>query len=992
MAAWSDKSPNITISNVNTVFGEEGDITSLDYIKLSTTSPDNTQGVGSAYWDTEAGTWAIKLQGGNVTLQVGQEQNFLGLNKTGSTLNNGSVVYYSGAQGNRPTIANASNAVSAQAEKVAGIITETILNNGEGFVTTAGIVHDLDTSTWVAGDYLYVGAVAGTLTNVRPIAPAFASVVGIVLLSHITQGMIYVDITRSTQLNNLHDVLVSAPTNEQMLAYDSATGLWKNVRGVSGKSDMTGFPVDASGNYLTTLTYNETTRTVTITPTAASFDVFVLGTKYTKTGAQSIAHSAVGASQFVYYDETGTLVTSSSPWDLLKHAPVCFIFQDVTNSRRIPFEERHHAGRDLYWHRNQHSAEGTKATGSGFQVTGYTLNVPGDAANTFAIASGRIEDEDIRVDTEVVADGGPYLTMHRSGASGDWLLTRTNVVPFLRAGTNIQYNQNTGATWQLTTLANNNFVNYYIFGATALPAASISPAPGLNQQYVLVPGQAVHAAVDGASAETIASIAWGSAPFQEIVPLYKLTFLYQSGGGGTVELRAISRIVGTSATITAAAQTDHGALSGLADLDHPASAIINSPSGNLAATNVQAALNELQSDVDLRAVASSLGTMSVQNANAVAITGGSAQFTGLSSVNNTLLVGTTVDDGTNNVQVTGNTKLTGDLAVTGFSALGGGALQANSRIYTDWTAGSTTLEEFAFSMNIRPNNASGSVNKNGIRGTVVLTTGYAGTGEFYGVVGRIAGSATITVPKVVGVKAIFDGVNNLTATNAVGFWAVTSGTAAVTNVYGVQVAAHTTGTNAFGLASELAAGATRWNLYCSGTAKNYMSGSLLIGSTTDDGINKLQVTGAVVNLHSSGQQSFKTASNDSTVGNNAGLVVLNTASSTSTVRQTTLYLDANGGNGIGGDYAYLQSLGDFTFNIATQAAGNINFLTAATQRFQIGSTGRVTIAGNSITIATAKTPASAADTGTTGDHCWDANFLYVCTATNTWKRAALATW
>lgn len=39
-----------------------------------------------------------------------------------------------------------------------------------------------------------------------------------------------------------------------------------------------------------------------------------------------------------------------------------------------------------------------------------------------------------------------------------------------------------------------------------------------------------------------------------------------------------------------------------------------------------------------------------------------------------------------------------------------------------------------------------------------------------------------------------------------------------------------------------------------------------------------------------------------------------------------------------------------------------------------------------------KTPASAADTGTAGDHSWDANYLYICTATNTWKRAALATW
>lgn len=37
-------------------------------------------------------------------------------------------------------------------------------------------------------------------------------------------------------------------------------------------------------------------------------------------------------------------------------------------------------------------------------------------------------------------------------------------------------------------------------------------------------------------------------------------------------------------------------------------------------------------------------------------------------------------------------------------------------------------------------------------------------------------------------------------------------------------------------------------------------------------------------------------------------------------------------------------------------------------------------------------PASASDTGTTGQVAWDANYLYVCTATNTWKRSALSTW
>tara|TARA_R110001606_G_C15123348_1_gene622394 strand:- start:233 stop:529 length:297 start_codon:yes stop_codon:yes gene_type:complete len=37
-------------------------------------------------------------------------------------------------------------------------------------------------------------------------------------------------------------------------------------------------------------------------------------------------------------------------------------------------------------------------------------------------------------------------------------------------------------------------------------------------------------------------------------------------------------------------------------------------------------------------------------------------------------------------------------------------------------------------------------------------------------------------------------------------------------------------------------------------------------------------------------------------------------------------------------------------------------------------------------------PASATATGTLGQIVIDANYIYVCVATNTWKRVAIATW
>ncbi|MHB9056213.1 MAG: hypothetical protein ACYC2P_08700 [Paludibacteraceae bacterium] len=41
---------------------------------------------------------------------------------------------------------------------------------------------------------------------------------------------------------------------------------------------------------------------------------------------------------------------------------------------------------------------------------------------------------------------------------------------------------------------------------------------------------------------------------------------------------------------------------------------------------------------------------------------------------------------------------------------------------------------------------------------------------------------------------------------------------------------------------------------------------------------------------------------------------------------------------------------------------------------------------------TARTIASATSTGVKGEWCWDADYIYVCIATDTWKRIALTTW
>ena len=47
---------------------------------------------------------------------------------------------------------------------------------------------------------------------------------------------------------------------------------------------------------------------------------------------------------------------------------------------------------------------------------------------------------------------------------------------------------------------------------------------------------------------------------------------------------------------------------------------------------------------------------------------------------------------------------------------------------------------------------------------------------------------------------------------------------------------------------------------------------------------------------------------------------------------------------------------------------------------------------NAIRIRNSNTPSSAGDFGVQGEIRWDTNYIYVCVATDTWKRSALSSW
>lgn len=82
---------------------------------------------------------------------------------------------------------------------------------------------------------------------------------------------------------------------------------------------------------------------------------------------------------------------------------------------------------------------------------------------------------------------------------------------------------------------------------------------------------------------------------------------------------------------------------------------------------------------------------------------------------------------------------------------------------------------------------------------------------------------------------------------------------------------------------------------------------------------------------------------------------------------------------------------DISF-ITTQAGGTCEIYNASG-----GGPNRIffvvddaTIIANTLIEATTHTPSSSSDTGTTGQFAWDGSFFYVCIATNSWARVAIA--
>ncbi len=251
------------------------------------------------------------------------------------------------------------------------------------------------------------------------------------------------------------------------------------------------------------------------------------------------------------------------------------------------------------------------------------------------------------------------------------------------------------------------------------------------------------------------------------------------------------------------------------------------------------------------------------------------------------------------------------------------------------------------------------------------------------------------------------------------------GPGTVTDMYDLYIGADAHGT---GTATN------RWSIYqASATSKNYFRSGVGIGASRTSPASALDVNGVITVAAGSSTAPAITATGDSNTGiyfaaadtvaittgglarltvQSGGNIVMGQDNSATASSQFILLRTANGsGTDIAGAELRLQpgrgtgtAAGGSVRFLTTPAGGSSNAtLNTAVDRMIITPDGYVGIgtlspsvpldvSGDSIRVRTAKTPASASAAGDAGTIAWDSNYLYVCVASGTWKRAALTTW
>ena len=213
---------------VDSVFGAINTITQVDYLALNVSS---TVAVTTAkiVWNATESTGELGFNASVNTL-LGMDVHAQVYNQSGSPFTKGQVVRVDGSSGTRLKASLALATSDANSAQTFGLCAQTIGNNESGVIITQGLLRAIDTNAYNTGDTLWLSATTpGAMVNVRPVAPYHGVRVGyVVKKAGSADGIIFVDVQNGLELEELHDVAITAVANNDIISYNASTTVWRN--------------------------------------------------------------------------------------------------------------------------------------------------------------------------------------------------------------------------------------------------------------------------------------------------------------------------------------------------------------------------------------------------------------------------------------------------------------------------------------------------------------------------------------------------------------------------------------------------------------------------------------------------------------------------------------------------------------------------------------------------------------------------------------------
>jgi hypothetical protein len=157
--------------------------------------------------------------------------------KLNGSIAKGQAVYVSSANGTNIIVSKSSNATEATSSKTLGLLETGGANNDIVKVVAEGLLAGLDTSTATAGDPVWLGTNGNLIYGLanKPYGPAHLVFIGIVTRVNANNGEIFVKVQNGFELEEIHNVGIgygATIADNEVLAYDSTSGIWVNQTSV----------------------------------------------------------------------------------------------------------------------------------------------------------------------------------------------------------------------------------------------------------------------------------------------------------------------------------------------------------------------------------------------------------------------------------------------------------------------------------------------------------------------------------------------------------------------------------------------------------------------------------------------------------------------------------------------------------------------------------------------------------------------------------------